>query len=529
MTFAARYIGWIKSSLYQIQRSLRFRVSASPYLSKSFATGFTQKVTASFWVKRGGLGGNKHICVGDTGTVYAIMYFDADRLAYITTAINDGNSYGAVTSSVLRDPSAWYHVVFVEDTTLAVAADRVKFWVNGVLQPTSALNAGYPIQNSNSGLLRTGFPMQLGAFTRVGGYLDGYLSECYFVSGQALTQDSFGQINAITGQWSAKQYVGTYGTNGFYLDFSDNSSLTNLCLDRSGNGNHFTANNISLTAGATYDSVLDVPLGGDNVVGRGNYCTMNPLRGAAILTAGNLDVAQNAAAYVGKTGTVGVSTDKWYWEFVVGTVPTVISVGIADEVWATNGLSAGCYFYHYNGGKYIGGSNQAYSGNGYTTGDVLGFALDMVAGTLTCYKNNISQGVLVSGLTGTLFPAITLYGSGGGNYNFGQRPFAYTPPAGFKALHTGNLVSETVAVSGSFTGNASADGFFAWMNGAPETLTINGNAVTFGTHADKTAGGFKLRTSSSSYNASGTNTWTATVLSPSTKSAFKHQNAKGNP
>lgn len=529
MTFAARYIGWIKSSLYQIQRSLRLRGAASAHLARTpTANGNRTTWSLSMWVK-----------LGDLSTATGKQLFgvgNSDRVSFSFNAANSlefecyngaGADYFMGSSALFRDPSAHMHVLAVWDTNNATAGDRQRLFVNGVRLAAASTGNAIPLGALSN--INTTVAHNLGRSPSGLYPFDGYVSDVHFVDGQALTPGSFGQINAITGQWSAKQYVGTYGTNGFYLDFSDNSSLANLCLDRSGNGNHFTANNISLTAGATYDSVLDVPLGGDNVVGRGNYCTMNPLRGAAILTAGNLDVAQNAAAYVGKTGTVGVSTDKWYWEFVVGTVPTVISVGIADEVWATNGLSAGCYFYHYNGGKYIGGSNQAYSGNGYTTGDVLGFALDMVAGTLTCYKNNISQGVLVSGLTGTLFPAITLYGSGGGNYNFGQRPFAYTPPAGFKALHTGNLVSETVAVSGSFTGNASADGFFAWMNGAPETLTINGNAVTFGTHADKTAGGFKLRTSSSSYNASGTNTWTATVLSPSTKSAFKHQNAKGNP
>jgi hypothetical protein len=95
--------------------------------------------------------------------------------------------------------------------------------------------------------------------------------------------------------------------------------------------------------------------------------------------------------------------------------------------------------------------------------------------------------------------------------NFGQRAFSYTPPSGFKALSTANITSTAVSTSGSFTGNAAADGPFVWTNGNPATLTINGNAVTFGTHADKTAGGFKLRTSSASYNASGSNSWTATA------------------
>jgi hypothetical protein len=65
-----------------------------------------------------------------------------------------------------------------------------------------------------------------------------------------------------------------------------------------------------------------------------------------------------------------------------------------------------------------------------------------------------------------------------------------------------------------------------WLGGAPETLTINGNAVTFGVHADRLANGFKVRSAAAAYNNSGTNTWSATYLTPATNSAFKHQLAK---
>jgi hypothetical protein len=112
--------------------------------------------------------------------------------------------------------------------------------------------------------------------------------------------------------------------------------------------------------------------------------------------------------------------------------------------------------------------------------------------------------------------------------NFGQRAFSYTPPSGFKALSTANITSTAVTTSGTFTGNAAADGPFVWTNGNPATLLINGNGVTFGTHADKTAGGFKLRSSSASYNASGSNTWTATAGKRLVQSR-KPNNAQVNP
>jgi hypothetical protein len=92
-------------------------------------------------------------------------------------------------------------------------------------------------------------------------YFDGYLTECYLIDGQALTPASFGETDAVTGVWQPKKYAGTYGTNGFYLNFSDNSAATAAAIgaDYSGNGNDWTPNNISVTAGVTYDSMLDVP------------------------------------------------------------------------------------------------------------------------------------------------------------------------------------------------------------------------------------------------------------------------------
>jgi hypothetical protein len=84
--------------------------------------------------------------------------------------------------------------------------------------------------------------------------------------------------------------------------------------------------------------------------------------------------------------------------------------------------------------------------------------------------------------------------------NFGQRPFAYAAPAGFKSLNTANLTSTTITTSGSYTGNGVADGPFVYLNGVPTAMTVGGNAVTFGTHADKLSNGFKIRTTSTTYN-----------------------------
>lgn len=91
-------------------------------------------------------------------------------------------------------------------------------------------------------------------------------------------------------------------------------------------------------------------------------------------------------------------------------------------------------------------------------------------------------------------------------------------PAGFKALCQANLPDgETIETSGTFTGTLAADGPYRDIKGTPLTMTINGNAVTWGTHADKTAFGFKLRTASSSYNNTGSNTFSITSTGAKTQ------------
>ena len=109
-------------------------------------------------------------------------------------------------------------------------------------------------------------------------YFDGYLTEINFIDGQALTPSSFGSTNTTTGVWQPIKYTGTYGTNGFYLNFGNNASTTTLGYDTSGNSNNWTTNNISLTAGSTYDSMTDVPTLTSATVA--NYAVLNPIDGS---------------------------------------------------------------------------------------------------------------------------------------------------------------------------------------------------------------------------------------------------------
>ena len=243
----------------------------------------------------------------------------------------------------------------------------------------------------------------------------------------------------------------------------------------------WTPTNISVTAGVNQDNLADSPsdYGTDTGLGgqvRGNYATMNALRpssyGAAILTNGSLNAAQNTTAYVSSTSTVAVSSGKWYWEVTCGVAGFVTSIGITSNP-AVNGITAGIVTYHYDGTKYIGATNSAY-GAAYTNNDVIGFALDLDAGTLVCYKNGASQGTLTSGLSGTYYAYTTLYGSNNVNFNFGQRAFSYTAPSGFKCLVSTNL--PTVNGIGATSSTQATDYFntVIWTGNGTNPRSITG-------------------------------------------------------
>ncbi len=522
---------------YKISRSVRLRSSASAYFNRTFGTPTdNKKWTWSAWVKRGALGAQQMLFQaydGGANRSTFLEFFSDDTLRFTTYSSDGAGSYiwQRKTAQVFRDPSAWYHITVIHDTANATAADRAQIWINGVRVNSFGASTD-PALNQVSYWNANAIVGRFASWSTAVLFFDGYLTEVNFIDGQALTPSSFGETDAVTGVWKPKKYAGTYGTNGFYLNFSDNSAATAAAIgkDSSGNGNNWTPNNISVTAGVTYDSMLDTPTPyADGGNGRGNYAVLNPLNSYSGLSQANSYWYSAIGSWTSARASMAVSTGKWYWE-VVFTNLTGASYGMTgiDSFTVANnamiGSTSGSYgYYNNNGQKYNNNTGSAY-GATYADNDVIGVALDLDAGTLTFYKNNISQGTAFSGLSGIFAPAFGEYGSVL-TANFGQRPFAYTPPTGFKALNTQNLPAGSITTSGSFTGNASSDGPFVYLNGVPTAMTINGNAVTFATHADKTANGFKVRSSSSSYNASGSNTYSITT----TGAKFKYANAQVNP
>jgi hypothetical protein len=410
--------------------------------------------TWSGWVKRGTLGSLQSIFGAGAYSNGTFLYFTSTDVLYFE--YYDGVSVNPRIQSVAvyRDPAAWYHIVIAWDSSNATANDRMRLYVNGSRVTSLGVNVT-PTQNLAS-TINNNIAHYIGQLN--GQYpFDGYLTEINFIDGQALTPSSFGSTNALTGVWQPARYTGTYGTNGFYLPFTDNSALTTssnvgLGKDFSGNGNYWTTNNISITAGVTYDSMTDVPTLTSATAA--NFAVLNPVSfyyNSTTVANGNLQMTGNAAAnHSTSPSTIAVSSGKWYAEFTLTVIGgNYAQVGILSTDSNLNTINpyiggfAKGYAYWKDGSKANNTVNAAY-GTAYTTSDVIGVAFDADAGTLVFYKNNTSQGTAYSGITGTFYFAVDAYNTGAWVANFGQRPFTYTPPTGFVALNTYNLPTSTI-------------------------------------------------------------------------------------
>jgi hypothetical protein len=442
---------------YQVKNSLRFNSGSDDSLTRTFGSSGNRKTwTFSTWIKRSNLiNANMNILGTDySGNGEAYLLFKAGEQFHYGQYEGGGtsNNYSFQTNQAFRDVSAWYNILFVWDTTQSTSSDRMKLYINGT-QITSFSSATYPTQNLD-GVWNSNRVHYIGdAF--YGTNLDGYLSETYFIDGQALTPSSFGETDTDTNIWKPKAYTGSFGTNGFYLEFKNSASLG---TDSSGNGNNFTVNNLT-----SIDQTTDTPTN--------NFATLNPLNNNTSATStfseGNLKIATDG---VGSRSSIAVSSGKWYCE--IKCVSNTVWNGVTDvsqyinNEYTTNSVA----LYVAGATLYVGGVNQGSGGYGsaWTANDIMNLALDLDSGTKKLYfgKNggwwngstygasSPSTGVT---LTNDVTYAITV-GSGSGTstneLNFGSPPFTivsgnadangygnfeYAVPSGYYALCTKNL------------------------------------------------------------------------------------------
>ena len=208
---------------YEIEQSLRFNESDITYLSRTFpSAGNLRTWTFSCWLKRGTIGQNSFIFSSSVSG--NAVYIDTADILTIEW-YNGSANYYKQTLAKLRDPSAWYHIVAVYNTTSGTADDRLQLWLNGE-RVTSFAGSSNPTQNLDS-IINTAIEHNVGQMASGQAHdsgFDGYIGEVNFIDGQALTADSFGETGTY-GEWKPIAYAGTYGTNGFYLPFEQDYTV----------------------------------------------------------------------------------------------------------------------------------------------------------------------------------------------------------------------------------------------------------------------------------------------------------------
>jgi len=238
MAFGSSQWMYATDTGYDIANSCRFNDDDSAYLSwtpSASTTAERRTWTFSCWVKLGSVGYSTQGLFG-SGNYDNYIYLNDGTNPVLRLNSSAGPSIDVATSLYFRDPSAWYHIMVVLDTTQATASNRVKMYVNGE-QVTDFKYAAYPNRYDEPYINNTG-SHAIGRRHHNGGqyHLDGYLAEVNFISGvpseytasewQALDHSTlFGETDETYGHWKAKEYTGDYGTNGFYLPFKQDYTV----------------------------------------------------------------------------------------------------------------------------------------------------------------------------------------------------------------------------------------------------------------------------------------------------------------
>jgi len=443
------------------------------------------KLTVSCWLK-GHADGTQRSFWGifdqtSTGRFFH-LYYSSNGSLYGYWKQNEGTFFTLGTTQKFRDPNAWFHFQMTMDTTLATAADRVKFYVNGerITSFEDSLDTASPFtQNATCNILsNTDGRMIWGAGKQSGTlyYWDRYMSHCHMCVGYAYDPTEFGSTDSVTGEWKIKTDVNVnYGTNGGWW-FKDSAALTD----------HSTNSNALTIVGGTLTKSLDNP--------SNNFATWNVLS-----PSGNNRSMENGNTYIGNNtnnswnclyGTLASSTGKFYCEIKDesdwgSTSDSTRRYGILNLNAAIDQSLASAtdvrfsdhnYAYAYMNASGIRHSGSTLTGTTSThptfqEGDIIMIAMDLDNNKLYFGKNGTwnNSANPASGATGTgsvaniadgtwTFYAETKYGSDNASVNFGngfhrttavttnsgngyagadgKSIFTYQPPTGYSALTT---------------------------------------------------------------------------------------------
>ena len=468
-------VGGNESKVYEISNSLRFNDGDSPGLAITPSGAGNRKTwTYSGWVKLSALGtGQQHIFMvngGNSDSTWVQLRFEDNDFTF-----SFYNQRAIRTDRKFRDPSAWYHIVVAVDTTQGTDSNRIKLYVNGV-QETSFSETNYPSQNDDTGVNGT-YRHFIGgeggtSGNASGSFYDGYMTEVHLVDGSQLLPTSFGEFDD-NGVWIPKKYSGSYGTNGFFLQFKQTGTSQNssgIGADTSGNDNHFAVSNFA-AIDVTEDTCTN------------NFATMDPSNGdrqqggAATFAEGNLQIAtsyvdSNYQRYPQVYSTQAVSSGKWYFEMKITTSDVDSFIGVHSPDNHASDSTTNPYGGYAATGAIYTSRGAVRINDGQTTGhgtfsqsDIVGCALDIDNNKVYFHKNGtyIQSGDPAGNSGGQAIPTGYTYGFTVGNdtasnsgtmqANFGNPPytissgnndgkygnFEYAVPSGYYAVCTKRL------------------------------------------------------------------------------------------
>ena len=437
---------------------------ASTYLTRTPSSATNRKTwTWSGWVKRSSItSSNPRLFVGHTSSTDRVeLYFTpADVLV---SEIRIGNTArNLLTTRKFRDTSAWYHIVLAVNTTLSTSDDRVKLFINGERVTDIVGGESMPNQNDDTAV-NNNVEHRIGSSVAYGNPFDGSMSHIHFIDGTAYDASAFGSTDATTGEWKINTSPSvTYGTNGFFI-LKDGNSVT----DQSGNSNNFTV------GGGTLTKTEDNP---SNV-----FANWNPLAQTfSSISYEHGNTTNATSADVGQRqsiSTLGSSSGKFYMECKLQAIGSNVGGSfpyagiVAQSKYAGNTYVGGNGCGWTTGGDvYNGGGSATSSGVSYTTGDIIGLAVDITNSKMYWHKNGtyIFSGNPSAGTGGFDISARTsedaigfatsLYNNNGtwqcnfGNGYFGSTQissagtnasgngiFEYDVPTGYTALSTKGL------------------------------------------------------------------------------------------
>jgi len=472
-------VGGNESKGYDVENSLRINAGDSAYLSRTQTAGNQRTFTASVWVKRSRLNDRQALFSATVdGSNECFIWFDTDDELFVKENTSNSTDFEIRTNRKFRDPSAWYHIVVAYDTTESTAGDRVRIYVNGV-EETSFANETQPNQNFETKFNKNSQVANIGRMNYGQEYFGGYLTEIHWVDGSQLAPTSFGEFDD-NGVWIPKKYTGSYGTNGYFLQFKQTGTSQNssgIGADTSGEDNHFAVTNLAATD-ITEDTCTN------------NFATFNPLFRSNFDNDGTFlegncqrDFTDNANRGYGMS-TIGVTSGKWYWEIkVIGSDVSRIGIGVGYDGLSAftspfydNNPSLGMHFYS-SASVSANGSTQSY-GSAASANDIFMYALDMDnhliwlgvngswfnSATVTEIQNSTATNDITTKLSSQtflnsgepVFPMVNDLSTTGASQfqiNFGNPPFSissgnndgkygnfeYAPPSGYYAICTKRL------------------------------------------------------------------------------------------